>query len=155
MSYRKRDFVLAAFEDLGIAASSFDIQAQDLENGLRRLDAMLADWNGRGLRLGYPLPSSPSGSNLDEDTGVPDFANEAIVCNLAVRLAPSYGKNPSIATLATARTSYEGVLSRFAVPPQKRMPGGVPMGAGNRSPSRPFSVSSDDLHTGPEGLLEP
>lgn len=156
MSYTKREFVLAAFEELGIAASSFDLQAADLENGLRRLDALLGTWNGLGLRLGYPLPLSPGDSSLDEVTEVPDRANEAIITNLAIRIAPSFGKTPALVTMATAKNSFNTLLSRFAVPPERQMPADVPTGAGHKPGriSNPFSPAPPDpLQTGPEGEL--
>ena len=42
MGYSKRQFVEAAFEEVGLAAYAFDIQPQQLESALRRLDAMMA-----------------------------------------------------------------------------------------------------------------
>ena len=147
---------MAAFEELGIAASSFDLQAADLENGLRRLDALLATWNGFGLRLGYPLPLSPSQSNLDEVTNVPDYANDAIISNLAIRIGPSFGKIPALGTMATAKNSLNSLLSRFATPPERQMPADIPTGAGHKPgrTSDPFSPApSDPLLTGPEGEL--
>lgn len=156
MSYTKREFVLAAFEELGIAASSFDLQAADLENGLRRLDALIGTWNGFGVRLGYPLPLSPWESSLDDVSNVPDYANEAIISNLAVRIAPSFGKVPALGTLSTAKTSLNALLSRFATPPERQMPADVPTGAGYKPgrTSDPFSPApSDPIQTGPEGEL--
>jgi RNase H-fold protein (predicted Holliday junction resolvase) len=59
VGYSKRQFVEAAFAEIGLASYAFDLQPQDLEQVLRRLDAMMAEWNAKGIRLGYPLPGSP------------------------------------------------------------------------------------------------
>ena len=74
MAYTKRDIVEQAFEEIGLASYVFDLQPQQLESALRRLDAMMATWNAKGIRLGYPLPSSPADSDLDQEVGVPDNA---------------------------------------------------------------------------------
>lgn len=132
MGYSKRQFVAAALEEIGLAEYIFDMQPEQLQSALRRLDAMLADWNGKGVRLGYPLPNSPQFSDLDEPTLVPDAANQAIITNLAIRLAPSYGKVVMIETKAVAKESYNTLLQRAALPPQKQLPGTMPAGAGNK-----------------------
>lgn len=92
MGWTKRQFITQAFEEIGLAAYVFDLTTEQLQSALRRMDAMVAGWNSNGIRIGYPLPSSPQDSDIDVDTGVPDFANEAIYLGLAVRLAPSFGK---------------------------------------------------------------
>jgi hypothetical protein len=74
MGYSKRQFVYAAFEEIGLASYVFDLQPEQLESARRRLDAMMADWNGKGIRLGYPIPSSPQDGSIDEQTNVPDSA---------------------------------------------------------------------------------
>ena len=139
MGYSKRQFLEAAFTEIGLADYVFNLTAQELATALRRLDAMMAEWNERGLRLGYPLPLFPTQSDLDEQTGVPDRANEAIVCNLACRLAPSYGKQVLPGTMTTARGALNTILVRAAAPTPMRYPGTLPVGAGNK----PWSTQGD------------
>jgi hypothetical protein len=122
MSYKKRQFISAAFEEIGLASYVFDLQPEQLQSALRRLDAMMADWNAKGIRLGYPLPSSPQDSDLDEDTLVPDSAYEAIICSLGIRLAPSYGKQVMIETKTTAKQGYDILLQRATFPLEKQLP---------------------------------
>jgi hypothetical protein len=93
---------------------------------------MIASWNALGIRLGYPLPSSPQDSDLDEQTNVPDSSNEAIYTNLGVKLAPSYGKQVMPDTKMTAKETYNTLLSRAAMPIEQQMPGTMPSGAGNK-----------------------
>lgn len=139
MGYSKRQFVSAAFEEIGLASYAFDLQPQQFESALRRLDAMIADWNGKGIRLGYPLPSSPQFSDLDAQSEVPDSANEAIITNLATRIAPSYGKQVMPQTMMTARNAYQTLLSRATMPFEQQLPGTMPSGAGNK----PWRVYDD------------
>lgn len=132
MGYTKRQYIEEAFTELGLADYVFNLTAQELATALRRLDAMMAEWNARGIRLGYPLPLSPQQSDLDEQTGVPDRANEAIIANLAIRIAPSYGKQPLPGTLSTAREAYGAVVAIAAQPNEMQFPNTMPAGAGNK-----------------------
>ena len=75
----------------------------------------------------------PQDSDLDEQTNVPDRSNEAIYTNLAIKLAPSYGKQVMPDTKATAKESYNTLLSIAAMPNQQQMPGTMPAGAGNKA----------------------
>ena len=158
MSYTKRQFITGAFEEIGMAAYVFDLQSEDLQFGLRRLDAMMAQWNAAGVRLGYPLPSTPNSSDLDEVTGVPDSANEAIITNLAIKLAPSFGKTVSLETKATASTGYNTLLSRAVMPNEMQLPGTLPLGAGNkpwRENNGEFVTDPEtSVDAGPDGILE-
>jgi len=158
MGYTKRQFVNAALEEIGLASYVFDLQPEQLQSALRRLDALMADWNGKGIRLGYPLPSSPQDSDLDEESNVPDSANEAVILNLAIRLAPSYGKQVAIETKASAKQGYDVLLQRATVPPQQQLPGSLPSGAGNK-PWRVYDgpfirPPVDPVTVGPDGPLE-
>jgi hypothetical protein len=139
MGYSKRQFVAAAFDEIGLASYVFDLTPEQLQSALRRLDAMMASWNALGIRLGYPLPSSPQFSDLDAQSEVPDSANEAIITNLAIKLAPSYGKQVMPDTKATAKETYNTLLSRAAMPMEQQMPGTMPSGAGNK----PWRVYDD------------
>jgi hypothetical protein len=139
MGYSKRQFVAAAFEEIGLASYAFDLQPQQFESALRRLDAQMASWNALGIRLGYPLPSSPQFSDIDAESEVPDSANEAIITNLAIKLAPGYGKQVMPETKATAKETYNTLLSRAAVPMEQQLPSTMPSGAGNK----PWRVYDD------------
>lgn len=158
MGYSKRQFVTAALEEIGLAAYVFDLQPQQIESALRRLDAMMAEWNAKGIRLAYPLPSSPELSDVDAESEVPDGANEAIITNLAVRLAPSYGKSVMPGTMVVAKEGYNTLLSRAAVPPEQQLPSTTPAGAGNkpwRTYDNPFLPTPvGQLQPGPDGVFE-
>ena len=158
MAYTKRQFVEAALTEIGLASYVFDIQPEQLEYARRRLDAMMADWNGKGIRLSYPIPASPEQGSLAEETNVPDSANEAVILNLAVRLAPSYGKQIMPDTRLLAKTAYDTVLQRATAPIELQFPNTLPSGAGNkywRDADDPFMPTPvDPVETGPEGILE-
>jgi hypothetical protein len=157
MGWTKRQFVTQAFEEIGLAAYVFDLNPEQLQSGLRRLDSMMATWNAKGIRLGYPLPSNPQDSDLDEQTNVPDSSNEAIYLNLALRIAPSFGKTPSVDTKATAKAAYDNLLSIAAMPMERQLPGTLPVGAGNKpwNIDQPFvNPPVDPLLAGQDGEIQ-
>lgn len=141
MAWTKRDFVLQAFDEIGLGSYAFDLQPEQLNSALFKLDAMMAHWNGKGIRLGYPLPDSPNNSTLDQDSGVPDSANMAIVANLAVRIAPSLGKTVSPDTKAAAKSGYDLLLSLAANPIELGIQL-LPSGAGNK----PWNTGSEFIY---------
>lgn len=157
MSYSKRQYVLAAFEELGLASYVFDLQPNDLESALRRLDSMMAEWNNRGLRLSYPIPGSPEFSDIDAVTNVPDLANDAIITNLALKIAPSFGKAVSNETKISAKMSMNSMYIKFAQPIEQQLAPIVPLGAGSKSWSTitdPFVVlGQPSVDVGTDGTL--
>ena len=132
MGYSKRQFVEGAFEELGIASYDFDLQPEELESAMRRLDAMMAEWNAKGIRLSYPVPGSPDDNDLSEPTQVPDSAYEAIITNLGIRIAPQHGKTVAVETKASAKAAYNTLLARACFPPEMQFPSTMGVGTGNK-----------------------
>lgn len=154
MSYTKRQLVEAAMAEIGLASYAFDLLPEQRELALRRLDSMMAEWNTRGLRLGYPVPDNPADSDIDQDSNLPDAAWEAVITNLALRMAPSYGKQVNIETKITARHALNTILSRASMPPEMKLPA-MPSGAGNKYIDDPFLPQpSTDLVAGPDAVLD-
>ncbi len=157
MGYTKRQFVTAAFEEIGLADYVFDLQPEQLEGALRRLDAMMMEWNAQGIRLGYPISNSPQQADLDTDTNTPDSAWEAVITSLAVRIAPGYGKAVSPETKVTAKNAYNVLMQRAAFPLEKQLPETMPIGQGNK-PWRwdnPYVYPPiDPVDAGPDGPIE-
>lgn len=157
MGWTKRQFVEQAFEEIGYANYIFDLEPEQLQAAMRRLDAMMATWNGKGIRLGYPIPSSPEQGDLDTETAVPDRANEAIYLNLALRIAPTVGKVTAAETKAAARMAYIEVLQHASMPKEMQLPATLPAGAGNK-PWRyddPFlQKPKDPIDAGPDGPID-
>lgn len=98
---------------------------------------MLGEWNARGIRLGYPLPANPNNSDATADSGIPDSSYEAVITNLALKLAPSYGKTVGNETRATARAALNTLYALSAKPKEMRIQD-IPMGAGHKSVDEPF-----------------
>lgn len=158
MGWTKREFINQAFEEIGLAGYVYDLEPEQMQSALRRLDSMMASWNARGIRIGYPLPGSPSSSNESDATNVPDSANEAVYLNLGVRIAPSFGKQLSAETKQNAKRAYDALLIQISAPPQMQMPYGVPAGAGNKlniTQNRAFLIGpSSPLQAGEDSEIE-
>lgn len=158
MGWTKKQFIEQAFDDIGLAGYVFDLQPEQLQSALRKLDTMMATWNAQGIRLAYPLPPSPQDSDINQETDVPDSAYEAIYSNLAIRIASSFGKQVPIEVKATAKQAYNVLLQRATRPIEMQLPRTMPAGAGQK-PWRiddPFvPPPQSPVQTGPEGYLEP
>lgn len=157
MGWTKRQLVMGAFEEIGLGQYAYDLQPEDLQTALRRLDVLIASWGGDGVRLGYPLPSSPGQSGLDDDSGLPDWATRAALLSLAAELAPGYGKTLSPRTeknLNSATDAMQRKLAEFPAPMQ--YPSTLPRGAGNRAGGRQGNYMpppEDPQTTGSDGIL--
>ena len=146
MSWTKRQFIYQAFEAIGMAHYAFDLSPEELQSALRQLESMMATWNAKGLRLSYPIAADPDDADLDTLTDVPDRANEAIYSNLAMRIAPTFGKNVMPELKAWAHYAYLALLSYTARPPfEKQFGSTLPRGAGNK----PWRENSDNFTTEP------
>ena len=139
MSWTKAQFIDAAFEEIGFASYNFDLQPEQKQAALHRLDSMIASWQAMGLFLSYPLPESPDEINIDANSNVPDSANEAVYLNLAMKIAPMLGKSVPPETMRSAKLAYDALLNKMVKPVKLKMQGGYPLGAGNRCFDRNFT----------------
>lgn len=142
MSWSKRDIIQQAFTEIGLAEYAFDLDPAQYQSALRRLDAMISQWENKGIRLAYPIPVSYANSSLDQSISGQDTALEALYLNLAIRLAPQFGKTPSPDTKAMAYQAYKTLLGQSAQPVELQTNNMViPAGAGYKwygDPSYPF-----------------
>lgn len=132
MSWTKGQLVLKAFDNDALAAFVYNLSAEQLQSALETLDALMAEWNMTGIQLGFPLPSKPGNSGLQELSGIPDGANSAVYSELAIRLCPSYGKVAPPELKTTARRGYNAVCTIASKPPTLQYPSNFPAGAGNQ-----------------------
>jgi hypothetical protein len=120
--WTKSDVIRQAFSEIGMGAYEFDLQPEDMQTALRKLDAMMAAWGGAGgVRIGF---SGGDGfGDLEVDTTVPDWAYEALYLNLAIRLCPDFGKTPSPLTLMNAKMAIDAVRTRTTPVATRRIGG--------------------------------
>lgn len=150
MGWTKRQYVVEALEILGLASYVYDLQPENYISALRKLDGMLSTWNANGVRIGWQIPKNPENSELDAQTNVPDYANEAIYTNLAIRLAPVYGKIVSPELSMMAKSSYSTLMNRCAYPvSERRYPANSLAGAGHKT----WRSSRDNFTSQPADTL--
>lgn len=158
MSWTKREICEEAYSELALAGYVFDSTPEEMQRAGRRLDMMMALWAEQGISLGYALSSSPGTLNLDADSGVPLYAVEPVVTNLAVRLGAGEGKMAHPSTSAKAKEGYEALTVRAAMPQRQQLRGGMPLGAGLKSgmTGRVFtdSPNTSPIQTGDNGNLD-
>lgn len=149
--WSKRDVIQQAFSEIGNGAADFDLQPEDLQTGLRKLDAMMATWGGAlGIRIGFA--GGDGKGDLGVDTMVPDWAYEALYLNLALRLCPDFGKTPSPLTMMAAKAALDAVRGRTVQPMTRRIMGYA--GAGNSAwGAVALPVEETALATGPDNTL--
>ena len=157
MAWTKRQYILAAFEEIGLASYIYDLTADQLMSALFRLDSMMGSWNLKGINVGWPISASPDNSSIDDETAaVPDSCNEPIILNLAVRLGPGYGKEVAAETKMAAKQSYDAMLIQFTVPSEMQMPTTMPSGSGNKYWNDRYLIQPnlDPLRTMQNGQLK-
>jgi hypothetical protein len=156
LSFTKRQFCNAALTELGIVTRGEQMTADEAVDAAVRLDAMMAEWDAAGIHIGYPLTSGVDDVALETVTAVPAWANGAVITNLALQLAPMFGKQAMPGTMSNAKRGYTRVLSKMGPPPSMQLPGTMPAGAGNKpwlttqtpfiqKPDDPITVDSDSV----------
>lgn len=158
MGWTKKEYILEAFDVLGLSSYSYDLSQEQLQSALRKLDNMIIGWNSNGIRIAWAIFSTPTENNINLQTSAPDIANEAICYNLAIRLAPSFGKSLSPEILTIANDAYTNLVTQVSSFPKERdLPSSLPLGAGNktwRTGQNAFIVPNQDtLDAGTDGEL--
>lgn len=132
MSWTKKQLINASFEEIGIGSYQFDIQPEMYTLALNRLDAMIANWFSLGVNFNYTVPSNQNDSDLNAESGVPDFAYEAIFQNLALKLSPVFGRAVSPELKQAAFLAFKNLLNKTPEVPQMQLNNTIPAGAGNK-----------------------
>lgn len=143
MSWTKKQFIVQAYEEIGMANYVFDLQPEQLQSAARRLDAMMAFLNAKNILVGYPIAANPENVDIDTETNIPDAANQAVYMSLAVLLAPGLGKVLPPEVKAAAKAGIDVLAARNSRPNFKRMPGGWPRGAGTKAWRRGNTFTQD------------
>jgi len=142
MSYTKGELASAALEEIGIAEYEYDISPEQKQSAIQRLDSMMAEWGARGIKLSFPISKSINSAPGD-DSNIPDWAWEAVITNLALKIAPSYGKVVSAESKASAKHSLNTLYSMFAKPTEMQLPS-MPKGAGYKTTEFRFTPAPGD-----------
>lgn len=148
----KRELVEGMYTEIALAGYVFDLDPEEIDTGLLRLNQLATKWEARGIRLGFNI-----GGELDDEACIPDWAEEAFITNGAVRLAPTIGKQVTIDTRMAARDGFKTLCMGNYEIPQMQMPRHMPIGSGNRRnvKNQQFFAPVDRVTTTHDALLEP
>lgn len=147
-----------AFGVLGYANYEFDVGPEQQQTAAQMLDAMMGAWDAKGVRVGWPIPSTDANTNLQTETNCPDSALEAVYLNLALRVCPLIGKTAPVEVKQNAKLAYDQLMSDCAQPGIMVFPSTLPAGAGNkpwRNNDNPFiQRPAEPILAGPDGPIE-
>ena len=117
-----------ALKKIQVVSVAVPSSPEQITDGLIELNSMLNMWLSRGIKFQW-TPITTPGEDVDE----PIDATNAIITNLAVKLAPSYSKPVSQDLKNNARQEMDLVRSNYQVVciPDKVVSSTLPMGAGN------------------------
>jgi len=88
----KRQIVEMAYEECSLAGYEFNVTPEELFSGLRKLDALMAEWRATDKDLNYNAPETFGGGDLEDMSGVPDATISGVAISLAMAIAPAMGK---------------------------------------------------------------
>jgi len=131
-SATKRDIVSMAYEECALSGYEFDVTPDELFTGLRKLDALMAQWKAESIDLSYNAPVVFGQGDLEDLSGIPDAAINAVAIALARRICPQMGKSMSAESRGALNSAMITVRALTARTPEMGYPRNVPRGSGNR-----------------------
>jgi hypothetical protein len=130
-SITKGTLVIRALGKLGIANYVFDTEAEEDNSALRQLDSLAARWQGKLEPFGYIQPTT-NGTSLPSDAaGIREEDVDTFISNLALALAPDYGKPPAPGLVKQAAETRSEFFCKYARRFEYQLPNRLPTGAGN------------------------
>lgn len=103
-----RDVVTDAMKHLKVLAVGETPSAEDMAEGIRRLNLMMASWEGVGLATGWTPVSNPN-----DPLPSPPEDEEAIGLNLSIRMRAMFGASLDPDVLALAESTLAGISARI------------------------------------------
>lgn len=117
----KGDLVLAALRKLGVASNATltDVEPQSMEDGVNDLEMMMAEWLGGdtspGINVGYIFADADVAPDPGDEHGLSNNAINAVIFNLACRIAPDYALEAPAKLITTARYGKERLVKLSAM----------------------------------------
>jgi len=110
------DFIRRAMRLIGSLDAGEIPSAVDAQTGLEALQAMLGEWETRGVRLGGVVDMPIAAATV---IPVPVTHLNAIAYGLAAQIAPEYGKPPDVLQpiVAQAERSFKALLGQYTRAP--------------------------------------
>ncbi len=119
------DVIVRAFTMAGIRASETPLTADELADGLDLLNDLASEWGTSSV-----IPGFAPVENVGDDLRIPRQAYGAVKAELAVRIAPEFGKPVTIGMIRNQEESMSAML-RATMDLEVRLPDTLPIGSGN------------------------
>lgn len=129
-----------ALQEILVQAAEQPITADEGQSAIRLLNRMMSAWEADGIDLSYTAIDS-----LNDAITVVDGALDAIVLNLAIKLAPQYDRPISQGLYINAKRAYDAMLKIAVVIPDTEFPATLPYGSGNET----AGYNESKFYTGP------
>jgi len=118
-----------AFEEITVKTAEVPLTSDELQAGIRRVNRMLVAWADIGTIAGYN-PVLNGSDTID----IQPEAEEAVIANLALKLAPSFSKPLTQALVAFASDSLNRLQASNSIVGEVAFPDTLPIGSGNQCP---------------------
>lgn len=162
----KSDIATAALNKLGVTGFDYEIDPEELKTVVTALEYLMADWDARGIKIGYKFAADPETADITADSGLPDIAYRAVTYQLAIDSADSYGKQVTQSVSAGASSAMSALLNAIQYKPVVQYPNRMPLGSGNMRAGRNIqrfyrqyeTLDADNagpLDTNGNGVLQP
>ena len=123
----KIELIDRAYSKLRISGITVNPNPSDVNIALDEMEAMIAEWELVNVCLGYTFEDLP---DPNTESGLVRGYENAVQTNLAIRLAPEFGK-PSGELFSQASQSYSKISSAVSKVRQTPYPNRQPVGAAN------------------------
>jgi hypothetical protein len=130
--YTKRELVLDAYDEVGLASYAFNLKPAQIERAVRKLDRAMGVLVGKGVQVGYPLTNSTAGLDVTVETNLPVWATEGVVLGLGISLATGLGKQIPMELRSRYKEAMAVIFDRSdnGIPEMQRQEN-TPAGMGN------------------------
>ena len=109
------DVISRSMRLIGALANGEVPSADQAEDGLTALQAMLGEWETRGVRLGSVVDATYANAST---VPVPITHLQALAFNLAVVIAPEYGRGDALqAIIPQAERAFDALAAQYCVVP--------------------------------------
>lgn len=136
MAKTKVELIIGAYEVLRISGLTMSATPDEISLGLDELEGMMNEFEARNICSSYVFENEPQ---LNTNANVQLAYQKAIEYNLALRLAPYFGKELTAGLMRIAIASLSTWSSASSITRQIRNPNRMPRGSGAGRTNRMYS----------------
>lgn len=123
--------VTRAFSIAKIKKGNIPIEPDEMETGIDTYNDMITQFQIDGIALGASITSEE-----EDEADVPDWANEMIKTQLALRLGQEFNRPADLILIERADRAMRSVLKMVKLQRGSAFPNTLPIGSGNYNSSR-------------------